>query len=165
MAYAVFRSDLLAGTDVASAQVMCRVYDANNKPIEVENGTFVELKGYEDDNRDIRKAVLASATSKLADCAVIGSVEVLYDSTKKSLSDFINIAGAPCRGFLPIAREMFGVTKEAFVGATAPAKGATVGFGANGKINPTGTGIGTVEAIETSFGHTYYVIKFGNVEI
>ena len=56
--YTVFRSDLLSGTDVAADLVSLRVYKSD-EPIEVENGTIVELKGYEDGQREVMKAELA----------------------------------------------------------------------------------------------------------
>ena len=43
MAYTVFRSDLLSGTDVASDLVSARVYDSGEK-IAVENGTIMSSK-------------------------------------------------------------------------------------------------------------------------
>ena len=90
MAYTVFRSDLLSGTDVAADLVSCRVYDADGNEIAVENGTIVELKGYEEGEREVMKAALATASSKLSDCAIIGTVEVMYDERKKNLDEFIN---------------------------------------------------------------------------
>lgn len=44
MAYTVFRSDLMHGTDSGVDLVSVRVYDASDEPIAVENGTIVELK-------------------------------------------------------------------------------------------------------------------------
>lgn len=166
MAYTVFRSDLLSGTDVAADLVSCRVYDGDDNPIAVENGTIVELKGYEDGEREVMKAVLASSSSKISDCAIIGTVEVLYDERKKNLDEFINEAGTICRGYIPRSRNMYSVTKEGFVGATAPAaKNTAVGIGANGKLDTAGTGYGTVMAIEPAGRYTYYVIKIGNTEV
>ncbi len=164
MAYTVFRSDLLSGTDVASDLVSCRVYDGSDNEIAVENGTIVELKGYEDGEREVMKAVLATASSKLSDCAIIGTEEVMYDERKKNLDEFINEAGSICRGYIPRSRNMFSVTKDGFVGGTVAAKGAEVGIGANGKIDASGTGLGTIMAVEVAGRYTYYVVKIGNTE-
>ncbi len=164
MAYNVFRSDLLSGTDVAADLVSCRVYDGN-KTIAVENGTIVKLEGYEEGEREVMKAVLADSSSKLSDCAVIGTEEVMYDERKKNLDEFINEAGSICRGYVLRSRNMFSVTKEGFVGGAVPtAAGAAVGIGANGKLDTAGTGFGTVMAIENAGRYTYYVIKIGNTE-
>lgn len=164
MAYTVFRSDLLSGTDVASDLVSCRVYDGSDNEIAVENGTIVELKGYEDGEREVMKAVLATASSKLSDCAIIGTEEVMYDERKKNLDEFINEAGSVCRGYIPRSRNMFSVTKDGFVGGAVAAKGTEVGIGANGKIDASGTGLGTIMAVEVAGRYTYYVVKIGNTE-
>lgn len=164
MAYCVFRSDLLSGTDQAADLVSCRVYDADDKPIAVENGTIVELKGYEDGQREVMKAVLATASSKIYDCAIIGTEEVMYDERKKNLDEFINEAGTICRGYIPRSRNMYSITKEGFVGGTAPAKGDEVGLGVGGKVDASGTGYGTIMAVESAGRYTYYVIKIGLTE-
>lgn len=165
MAYCVFRSDLMSGTDVASDLVSCRVYDEDDNPIAVENGTIVELKGYEDGEREVMKAVLATSASKVSDCAIIGSEEVMYDERKKNLDEFINEAGSICRGYIPRSRNMYSITKEGFVDGSVPSKGANVGIGDKGKVNASGTGYGTVMAIEPAGRYTYYVIKIANTEV
>lgn len=160
MAYTVIRTDLLSGTDVAADLVSLRVYNAEDKQIAVENGTIVELKGYEEGQREVMKAVLATASSKVEDCAIVASEEVMYDERKKNLDEFVNEAGAICRGYIPRSRNIYSITKEGFVGATAPTEvGAEVGLGADGKLNAAGTGYGTVMAIEIAGRYTYYVIK------
>lgn len=160
MAYTVIRTDLLSGTDVAADLVSVRVYDADDNPIAVENGTIVELKGYEKNQREVMKAVLATASSKIEDCAIIASEEVMYDERKKNLDEFINEAGSICRGYIPRSRNMYAITKEGFVGGTVPSEDNTeVGIGANGKLDTAGTGYGTVMAIEIAGRYTYYVIK------
>lgn len=160
MAYTVIRTDLLSGTDVAADLVSLRVYDTDDNQIAVENGTIVELKGYEEGQREVMKAVLATASSKVEDCAIVASEEVMYDERKKNLDEFVNEAGAICRGYIPRSRNIYSITKEGFVGATAPTEvGAKVGLGADGKLNAAGTGYGTVMAIEIAGRYTYYVIK------
>lgn len=159
MAYTVIRTDLLSGTDVAADLVSLRVYDANDKPIAVENGTLVELKGYEDGQREVMKAVLATSATAKEDVAIVASVETMYDERKKNLDEFINEAGAICRGYIPRSRNIYSVTKDGFVGGNVPAKDAEVGIGADGKLDAAGTGYGTVMAIEVAGRYTYYVIK------
>lgn len=164
MAYTVFRSDLMHGTDSGADLVSVRVYDSSDEPIAVENGTIVELKEYEEGEREVWKGVLATASSKLSDCVVIGSEELFYDERKKNLDEFINEAGSICRGYILRSRNMFSVTKEGFVGGTVPAKGDTVSIGADGKINASGTGLGTTQAVENAGRYTYYVIRIANTE-
>lgn len=162
MAYTVFRSDLLSGTDVAADLVSVKVFDADGNAIAVENGTIVKLEGYIEGEREVMKAVLAAAGDKMEDCAIIGTPEVMYDERKKNLDEFINEAGSIARGYIPRSRNFYSVTKEGFVDESVPtATGAasTVGIGANGKLDKSATGWGTVEAIEVAGRYTYYVIK------
>ena len=147
MGYTVFRSDRMPGTDVRSELRSCRVYDGNDEPIAVENGTIVELKGYEDGQREVMKAVLATEDSDIAKCAVIGSEEVMYDERKKNLDEFINGAGAICRAYLLHGDGEFSVTAEGFDGDAPEAAGSTVGVGTDGKIKSGSTGLGTISAI------------------
>ncbi len=163
MAYTVIRTDLMSGTNVAADLRSCRVYDDADKQIAVENGTIVELFGYEDGQREVMKAKLATSASKLTDCVVIATPEVLYDERKKNLDEFVNEAGSICRGYVLRTRDIFSITKEGFVGGTAPAKGETVAIGADGKLE-AGTGFGEVMAVEPAGRYTYYVIKIGTVE-
>ena len=158
MAYTVFRSDLLSGTDDASALVSCRVYDAEDNPIEVENGTLVELKSLEEGEREVFKVVLATASTPLNRLAVIGSVETMYDERKKNLDEFINEAGAICRAYIPRSRNKYAITKEGFKDGEAPEVDAVIGI-ADGKHDPSAsTGFGVCVAIEQAGRYTYYVI-------
>ncbi|MGN1157167.1 MAG: hypothetical protein ACI4TK_13400 [Agathobacter sp.] len=162
MAYTVFRSDLLSGTDVASDLVSVKVFDADGNAIAVENGTIVKLEGYIEGEREVMKAVLAEAGDKIEECAIIGTPEVMYDERKKNLDEFINEAGSIARAYIPRSRNFYSVTKEGFVDASAPTavgNTSTVGIGANGKLDKSATGWGTVEAIEVAGRYTYYVIK------
>lgn len=165
MAYCVIRTDLLSGTNQAADLVSCRVYDGEGNPIAVENGTMVELQGYEEGEREVMKAVLATSASKISDCAIIASVELMYDERKKNLDEFINEAGTICRGYIPRNRNMYSITKEGFVDQSVPEVGAEVGIGADGKIDAAGTGYGTIMAIEVAGRYTYYVIKIANAEV
>jgi hypothetical protein len=157
--YTVFRSDLLSGTDVSADLVSCRVYNEKDEPIAVENGVIVELKGYEEGEREVMKAVLATSSSKISDCAIVGSEEVLYDERKKNLDEFINEANAIVRGYIPRSRNMYSITVDGFQKEQSPKKGDEVGIGADGKLDTTGTGFGTVMAVEKAGRYTYYVIK------
>ncbi len=163
--YTVFRSDLLHGTDSGTDLVSVRVYDASDNPIAVENGTIVELKEYEEGEREVWKAVLATSSSKLSNCAVIGSEELFYDERQKNLDEFINEAGRICRGYIPRSRNIYSITKEGFVGGNVPAKGAEVGIGADGKVDASGTGYGKILAVENAGRYTYYVIQIANTEV
>ena len=106
MAYTVFRSDLLSGTDVASDLVSARVYDSGEK-IAVENGTIIELEGLEPGEREVHKAKLATASSELSKCVVVGTPEVFYDERLKNLDQYINEPNKIVRGYILRSRNMF----------------------------------------------------------
>lgn len=155
--YAVIRTDLMHGTKNGDALVSLRYYVGEEKA-EVENGVIVELKGYEEGEREVMKAVAATADSNLADCAVIAAPEVMYDERKKNLDEYINEAGKAVRGYRLVDRNIFSLTAEGFAGAV-PAVGGKVGIGANGKLDAAGTGFGECVHIETAGRYTYYAIK------
>ena len=162
--YSVVRTDLMSGTKQPADLVSFRFYNAEGEVAEIENGAIVELKGYEEGEREVMKAVAATSASNLADCAIAVGVEVMYDEREKNLSDYINEAGKIVRGYIPRSRNMFSVTKEGFVGGTVPTKGAAVGIGANGKIDAAGTGLGKCVAIEATGRYTYYTIQIDKTE-
>lgn len=165
MAYTVIRTDLMSGTIQSADLVSLRFYDSQSKQAEVENGVIVKLTGYEDGQREVMKAVAATSTDDLNDCAIVAGVEVMYDERKRNLDEYINEAGQIVRGYIPRSRNMFSVTKEGFVGGTVPsAVGTAVGIGTGGKIDAAGTGLGTCVAIETAGRYTYYTIRIGKTE-
>ena len=164
MAYAVIRTDLMSGTKQPADLVSLRFYDASGNKAEVENGVIVKLQGYEDGEREVMKAVAASAGDDLNDCAIVAAPEVMYDERKKNLDEFINEAGKAVRGYIPRSRNVFSVTKEGFVGGTVPAKGAEVGIGTGGKIDAAGKGLGVCVDVEGVGRYTYYAIKIGKTE-
>ena len=161
MAYTVFRSDLMSGTDVAADLVSARVYSGNEK-IAVENGTIIELEGLETGEREVYKAKLATASSALSKCVVVGTPEVFYDERLKNLDQYINEAGKIVRGYILRDRNVFSVTRAGFVGGTVPVVGGKVGIGTGGKLNAAGTGFGECVAIESAGRYTYYVIRISN---
>ncbi len=163
MSYTILRTDLMSGTSQPADLVSLRFY-ADDTPAEVENGVIVTLQGYEDGEREVMKAVAASAKADLSTCAVVAGVEVMYDERKKNLDEYINEAGKAVRGYILRSRNIFSVTKEGFVGGTAPEKGAEVGIGDGGKIDAAGTGLGICVAIEEAGRYTYYVIQIGKTE-
>lgn len=158
MAYCVIRTDLMSGTKQPADLVSLRFYNAEDKVAEVENGVIVELKGYEEGQREVMKAVAATSASDVANCAIVAGVEVMYDERKKNLDEYINEAGKAIRGYIPRNRNLFSVTEEGFVGAV-PAVGGKVGIGANGKLDAAAEGFGECVHIETAGRYTYYTIK------
>lgn len=164
MAYTVIRTDLMSGTKQPADLVSLRFYNAEGKPAEVENGVIVELQGYDEGEREVMKAVAATAGSDLNDCAVVAGVEVMYDERKKNLDEYINEADKPIRGYVLRSRNIFSVTKEGFVGGVVPEKDAEVGIGNGGKLDAAGTGFGKCVDIEVVGRYTYYAIKINKTE-
>lgn len=162
--YCVVRTDLVSGTKQPADIVSLRFYDGEGNPAAVENGVIVKLQGYEDGQREVMKAVAATSSDSLNDCAIVASVEVMYDERKKNLDEFINEAGAIARGYIPRSRNLFSFTSDGFVGGVAPEKNAKVGIGAGGKIDAAGTGLGTCVDIEVAGRYTYYTIKIAQTE-
>ncbi len=162
--YCVIRTDLLSGTKQPADLVSFRFYDAEGEVAEVENGVIVELQGFEEGEREVRKAVAATSASDLNKCAIAAGVEVMYDERKRNLDEYINEAGKAVRGYIPRSRNMFSITKEGFVNGVTPEKEAEVGIGAEGKLDAAGTGFGKCVDIEVVGRYTYYTIEIGKTE-
>lgn len=161
--HTVVRTDLMEGTNVASKLVSLRLYDGEAKTankIDCDNGTLVTLGGYEEDEREVRHAELATAEAEVTECVLVATPEVMYDERQKNLDEFYNEAGTIARGYYLQSKDYFSITKEGFVGGTVPSAAETsVGIGAGGKIDASGSGLGTVRAIEQTSRYTYYVIQ------
>ena len=164
MAYCVIRTDLVSGTKQPADLVSLRFYNAEGEKAEVENGVIVHLQGYEEGEREVRKAVAATAGADLNECAIIAAPEVMYDERLKNLEDFINEKGKAVRGYIPRSRNTFSFTKEGFVNGVVPAVDAEVGVGANGKIDAAGTGLGKCVHIEQVGRYTFYAIEIAKTE-
>lgn len=115
MPYAICRTDRLMGTRVESMLVSCR-YQDGGADAAIENGNVVELKGLMASERELFVANAPTASSKLIDCVLVCTPEVLYDEHKKNLNQFINEAGSNCRGYRLHSGDVFSVTKEAIDG-------------------------------------------------
>lgn len=163
--YCVIRTDLMSGTKQPADLVSFRFYDAGGNAAEVENGAIVKLEGYEDGEREVMKAVAATAGADLNECAIAAGVEVMYDERKKNLDEYVNEAGKIVRGYILRSRNIFSVTPEGFVSGAVPTVGAEVGIGEGGKIDAAGTGLGTCVHIEVAGRYTYYAIKIAKTEV
>lgn len=168
MAHTVVRLDNLDGQDVHAVMRSVRMYDSNNKTIDVDNGVIAELSGLETGKREVYKGTFATSDSDLAKCVLIATPEVMYDERKKSLDEFFNPAGLAARGYILRAGNIYSVTKEGFTtgsGTTpvVPEKDAEVGIGTGGKLDASGTGFGTCIDINVVGSYTYYAIEVGRV--
>jgi hypothetical protein len=159
--YAVIRTDLMYGTDNRAGLVSLRFYDDKGNVAEVENGTIVKLKGFEDGQREVYKAVAAQSGDNLDECAIVAAPEVMYDERLHNLDEFISEAGTAVRGYVPHARDLFSVTAEGFVDGKVPEVGGNVGIGTNGKLDASGSGFGACTEIDVGGRYTYYCIEVG----
>lgn len=108
MAYTVIRTDLMSGTNQPADLVSLRFYDGEDKQAAVENGVIVKLEGYEDGEREVMKAVAASSTDDLNDCAIVAGVKlcttsasVIWTSTSmRPVRLFVDISPAVATCFL-----------------------------------------------------------------
>lgn len=162
--YCVVRTDLMHGSDVGPGLRSLRFYNAEGKMAEVENGVIALINELEDGAREVHKAVAATAGADISKCALIANPEVMYDEHMKNLDQYINEAGKAVRGYVLHENDEFSVTAEGFV-ADAPAVGAAVGIGANGKIDASGTGLGKCIHIENTGRYTYYTILVCKAEV
>lgn len=163
MSYSVIRTDLMSGTKQPADMVSLRFYDGEGHPAEVENGVIAKLQGYEDGEREVYKAIAATASDDLNECVVIATPEVMYDERKKNLDEFINEAGTIARGYILRSRNIFSLTPDGFDG-DAPEKGAQVGIGANGKLSASATGFGECADVEQAGRYEYHAIRIGKTE-
>ena len=106
--YCVVRTDRMYGTDVAPGLRSLRFY-ADGQVAEVENGVIAHLEGLEEGQREVHKAVAATAGADLTECVLIAAPEVMYDERLRNLDDFINEAGKAVRGYILHCNDEFSV--------------------------------------------------------
>jgi hypothetical protein len=167
MAYGIFRSDNMSGTDVGKDLVSVKYMGAGSTATAIENGNVVLLDGLVSGERELWKGVTPAADSVLADVVVIAAPEVLVNEHEHNLDEFINAAGAYIRGYRLTSKSTFSVTADALnIGSgVTPAVGYVVELMAAVTLNVvaslTGgsTKVGEITAIETVGSYTYYVIE------
>lgn len=150
MAYAYVRSDKLMGTTIPSMLVSAR-YQVDGVDTEIENGNMVELKGLMDGERELYVANAPTASSKLEDCVLVLTPEVMYDERKKNLNEFINEAGSNIRGYRLHRGDIFSVTAEAIDGTAAVGDNVTLMAGTKLQTKGSGTKVGTVIQLENEY--------------
>lgn len=166
MAYAVVRTDAMAGTDVRGQLVSVKYMGANGAtPTAIENGNVLKIGALMTGEREIYIGGAVAANDKIDDIVLIASPEVVYDEHKHNLDDFVNEAGKACRGYHIHSGDTFSVTAEALSGTGTPAVGNIVELAAGTKLAfvasaTTGsTKVGRIIAVDVVGGYTYYVIK------
>lgn len=153
MPYAICRTDRMAGTTVPSMLVSAR-YMPSDTATAIENGNVIELKGLIEGERELFKGDTPAGASKVADCVLVCTPEVMYDERKKNLNEFRNEAGENLRCYRFHSGDVFSVTREALTGS--PAKDSEVALAAGTKLEVAGAGTKVGKIIEED--GDYYVI-------
>lgn len=166
MAYAVVRTDAMAGTDVRGQLVSVKYMGTDGAtPTAIENGNVLKIGALMTGEREIYIGGAVAANDKIDDVVLIASPEVVYDERKRNLDDFVNEAGKACRGYHIHSGDTFSVTAEALSGTGTPAVGNIVELAAGTKLAfaasaTTGsTKVGRIIAVDVVGRYTYYAIK------
>lgn len=166
MAYAVVRTDAMAGTDVRGQLVSVKYMGTDGAtPTAIENGNVLKIGALMTGEREIYIGGAVAANDKIDDIVLIASPEVVYDERKRNLDDFVNEAGKACRGYHIHSGDTFSVTAEALSGTGTPAVGNIVELAAGTKLAfaasaTTGsTKVGRIIAVDVVGRYTYYAIK------
>ena len=166
MAYAVVRTDAMAGTDVRGQLVSVKYMGANGAtPTAIENGNVLKIGALMTGEREIYIGGAVAANDKIDDVVLIASPEVVYDERKRNLDDFVNEAGKACRGYHIHSGDTFSVTAEALSGTGTPAVGNIVELAAGTKLafvasaTAGSTKVGRIIAVDVVGRYTYYAIK------
>ena len=160
MAYGCVRTDNMAGTVLGSGLVPFK-YQPSGVDTAIENGNVVVIGGYISGEREIRTASTPVANSAFASIALVASEEVLKDKNNYFINEFINAAGAICRGYRLHPGDIFSITAECFADESVLDVGSVVELAAGTKLKAVAslthgsTQIGKIIAIEDP----WYVIE------
>ena len=113
---AIVRKDkLLAGYNGNLESVMVHDNEGINQ-VTTTNGVFVVLAGLMPNEREVKKARLASKNDVAEKVLLVHSPEVMYDERKWRLEDFVIPAGKPARAYHLFDGDVITLTKDLFVG-------------------------------------------------
>lgn len=154
MAYACVRTDNMSGTTIGKDLVSLKYFNGEDKEAAIENGNVVLVGAYLEGQREVRKATAVAANSKLSEVALIANEEVLKTKSHNTLAEYINEAGQIVRGYRLVSKDIFSVTKEAFVEASGAKINAIVELAAGTKFKAVAsatsgsTAVGKIVAVE-----------------
>lgn len=133
MAYAVVRTDNMAGTDVRGQLVSVKYMGADGAtPTEIENGHVLKIGALMEGEREIYVGADVAANDPIEDVVLIATPELMYDERKHNIAEYINEAGKALRGYHIHKGDTFSITAEAFDGD--PAVGMIVELAAGNKL-------------------------------
>lgn len=162
MAYAIVRTDNMAGTVVPSKLVSAK-YFASDTATAIENGNIAVVDSLVTGEREIYKVVNPAVNSKIGSIILVATPEVMADERKRNLDEFINEAGRAIRGYVLDHGDVFSVTAEALSGD--PTVGSIVEAQADTKLKVVSaltsgsTQIGKIIAKETVGSKEFFVIR------
>lgn len=133
MKYACVRTDNMSGTINGKDLVSLKYEGA------IENGSVVEVGAHISGEREVRVATAPAVAAKLGDLALIASPEVVKNKNHYGISAFINEEGAICRGYRLCSKDVYSVTKEAFVDGSVLAVGSVVELAGGVKVKAVET--------------------------
>jgi hypothetical protein len=113
------------GTNVASGLVSVK-YLPSGVATAVENGSFVLLGGLDTNQREVFAGATPAVNSALDEVVLIASEEVNKKVKFDTLDQFINEAGAVCRGYRLHKGDIFSITADAFTTAVTPTVGTSI---------------------------------------
>lgn len=169
--HGVVRTDNLSGTDVRADLISIEYLGADGATeTAIDNGCVLKVgplkgdatNGYE---REIHVGSAPAANTPLSEVVLVCSPELMYDERLRTLDEFYNEAGQPCRGYHFGHNGIFSVTKEVLDGKATPAIGDVVELKAGIHMNVAAsatngsTVIGKIIAIDVVGRHTYYVVE------
>lgn len=164
MAYAVVRTDAMAGTDVRSLLVSVKYMGTDGEtPTAIENGNVLKIGKLVTGEREVYVGGDVAAGDKLADVVLVASPEVMYDERLHNLDEYTNEAGKVVRGYHIHSGDTFSVTKEALTGTKKV--NDVVELAAGTKLNTAATAtanstvVGRIIEVAAAGRYTYYVIK------
>lgn len=154
MKYPVVRLDNVQGTHDGTKLRSAQIAAATEV---IPNGTMVQLGALKEGEREIFVATMANETGK--PLYLVATPEMMYETNKRALTDFVNEANGILRCYKMCAGDVFAVTAEYF-GKAVPTKGQAVSVTEGKIVAGEGTiALGTCFDVEVVGSLTYYVIE------
>jgi len=164
--HAIFRSDLLAGTDVGAYLGMGRYLGSDGAtPTAIDNGNVVKIGDLIDSERDLRVYTTPAANTAIDQIGIIATPERFYDGLTHGVKDYENAEGMNLRVYLltgMTSSSCFTVTADGFEIGTGltPEKGWVAELQAGTKLKL----VATASSGSTVIGKVIGVTKLEGVD-
>lgn len=166
MAHAIIKTDLLRGT-VNPAYLRSGQFLNGETPADIDNANIVHIGGFIDGKRDVYKLTAPTESDTLSTIGVMAGDELMADSSKRNLNEYINIKDIPARVYMLDVGDIFSATSEAFEGAPQKDKYVNINPGKTTMLvsdTLTKSTIGQIIAVEIVGTSTYYVVGITDVK-